>query len=283
MRTKRNYCLAMFLPLILFCTSLVAAEPEQAKEKVIENTQQGKLIWADLYTGDIESSLNFYTETFGWTVKKFGKNNKNYYLLYSGDKAIAGILDRSAERNKTNKALWVGSISTNNVQKSANRAAKNNATIILEPHDFALYGKRAIIADPQGAIIAFLDLNANDNAYSKISDLWNWAQLFSINTKKSASFYQQTFNYTVEKVAQSQDSYYLSKQDEVKATIVKLPSSFEQRDRWVNFVDVQNLTPILAKATKNGAIIIHQSEDNQLAIIADPNGALLGLIEQESE
>jgi predicted enzyme related to lactoylglutathione lyase len=283
MRTKRNYCLAIFLPLILSCTSLVAAEPEQTEEQITDNTQQGKLIWADLYTGDIESSLNFYTETFGWTIKKFGKNNKNYYLLFNGDKAIAGVLDRSAERNKTDKALWVGSISTNNVQKSANRAAKNNATIILEPHDFALYGKRAIIADPQGAIIAFLDLNANDNAYSKISDLWNWAQLFSINTEKSASFYQQTFNYTVEKVAKSQDSYYLSKQDEVKATIVKLPSSFEQRDRWVNFVDVQNLTHILAKATKNGATMIYQSEDNQLAIIADPNGAFLGLTEQESE
>ncbi len=283
MKIKSNSCLAIFLPLLLSCSFLAVAEPAQLKKQVTETLQQGKLIWADLYTGDVESSLSFYTKTFGWTVKKFGKNNENYHLLYDGNKAIAGVLSRPAQRNKTDKALWIGSVSTKNVQKNVDNATNNNATIILKTHDFALYGKRAVIADPQGAIIAFLDINTNKNARSTISNKWDWAQLFSVNTEKSASFYQQTFNYTVEKVSENQDSYYLSKQNEVRATIVKLPDSFEQRDRWVNFIEVKDLSSTLVKASKNGAKIIYQPETSQLAIIADPNGALIGLTEQESE
>lgn len=69
----------------------------------------------------------------------------------------------------------------------------------------------------------------------------------------------------------------------VQASIVKLPESFEQRDRWVNFIEVENIDTILSKATDNGATIIYQPESIGLAIIADPNGALLGLTQQESE
>jgi predicted enzyme related to lactoylglutathione lyase len=67
------------------------------------------------------------------------------------------------------------------------------------------------------------------------------------------------------------------------ASIVSLPESFEQRDRWVNFIEVDNLVDTLAKATKNGATVIYQPKDDTIAIISDPNGALLGLNEQETE
>lgn len=283
MKKRSKYCLAALFPLLLSNAFLSAAEPEQPKEQVMLQAQQGKIIWADLYTGDVKASLDFYTDTFGWTVKKFGDNNDRYHLLFDGDKAIAGILAHSAQRNKTETALWIGSISTNNLPARITKAMENNATTLLKPHDFALYGKRAVIADPQGGIIALLDLTGADKAQQKISHKWNWAQLFSIDTKKAASFYQQTFNYTVEKVEQSKSNYYLSQQNEVMASIVKLPKSFEQRDRWVNFVDVSSLVDTLDKAKRNGANVIYQPQDGSLAIISDPNGALLGLTEQESE
>jgi len=283
MKTISKYCQAMLFPLLLSSTYLSAAEPEKPSEEKISQEQHGKLIWADLYTGDVSASLDFYTNTFGWSVKKFGNNGAKYHLLYDKEQPIAGVLARSAHRNKTESALWIGSIATENVQAVVNNATQNNATIILQPHDFALYGKRAVIADPQGGIIGLLDIDANNKAHQKISNKWDWAQLFSINTDKAATFYQNSFNYRIEKVAPQQTSLYLIQQDEIMASIVELPTSFEQRDRWVNFVTVTNLTKTLTAATKNGAEIIHQPEDDTFAIIADPNGALLGLTEQESE
>ena len=283
MKTISKYCQAVLFPLLLSSSFLAVAESEQPINKIATQEQHGKLIWADLYTGDVNASLDFYTKTFGWSVKKSGKDNAKYHLLYDGEQPIAGVLARPANRNKTENALWIGSIATDNVQAVVNKATENKATILLQPHDFALYGKRAVIADPQGGIIGLLDIDANNKAHQKISDKWDWAQLFSINTDKAAVFYQSSFNYRIEKVAPQQSSLYLIQQDEIRASIVNLPTSFEQRDRWVNFVVVTNLTKTLTAATKNGAEIIHQPQGDTFAIIADPNGALLGLTEQESE
>jgi len=283
MKKRSKYYLAALIPLLFSSSFLLAAQPEQSKEQVIVQAQYGKVIWADLYTGDVKTSLDFYTETFGWTVKKFGEKNNSYHLLFDGEKAIAGVLAHSEQRNKTETALWIGSISTDSVQASVTNAANNNAKIMLKPHDFALYGKRAVIADPQGGIIALLDITGTEKAHTQISNKWNWAQLFSTDITKAASFYHKAFGYTVEEVAQNPSSYYLSQQGEVNASIVKLPTTFEQRDRWVNFVEVNNLSDTLIQAKKNGAEIIHQPKGSNLAIIADPNGALLGLTEQESE
>ena len=283
MKKRKNCFITAIFPLLIASNFLYATEPTQPEKQVITSEEQGKIIWADLYTGDVNASVNFYTDTFDWTVKKFGEKNDSYYLLFDGTQPIAGVLSRPTKRNKTETALWVGSISTDNIQTRIDNAATHNATILLKPHDFALYGKRAVIADPQGGVIALLDITNTDQAKHKISKKWNWAQLFSVDTHKAASFYQQTFNYSIDEITENQHNYYLSQQDEVMASIVKLPSSFEQRDRWVNFVEVDNLISTLKKATENGAAILYQPEGRHLAIIADPHGALLGLTEQESE
>lgn len=143
------------VPLLLL---LISNTSLAAPSKIIQN-QHGKLVWADLYTGDVEASLKFYQNTFGWTVKAFAKEQAKYHLLYDDGLAIAGVLARDSKRNKTESALWVGSIDTDNVSSRSDLAAKNKATIIMAPHDFKLYGKRAVLADPQGGVIALLELD----------------------------------------------------------------------------------------------------------------------------
>ncbi|MCQ8878478.1 VOC family protein [Pseudoalteromonas shioyasakiensis] len=281
MKPISKFCIAALIPLLSFSSSGFAVESATTTQTAIEQSAQGKVVWADLYTGDVQSSLDFYTRTFGWTVKAFEQHNRQYHLMYDGEQPIAGVIKRPAERNQTNKSLWIGSVATSNVQTSVDNAVAHNATIVFPPHDFALYGKRAVIADPQGAIIAFLDLGESSTAHQAIAKKWDWAQLFSVNPEKAAEFYQH-FGYSTEQIAANSQSYYLIKEQELRASIVKLPASAEQRDKWINFVEVANLAAVLQQAIANGATLLHQGEDAQLAIIADPNGAILGLAEQEA-
>lgn len=282
MKRVCNFFIPLLLPLLLNSYAAFATQGETTSQEIIKN-QHGKLVWADLYTGDVEASLNFYQKTFGWTVKAFAKEQAKYHLLYDNGQAVAGVLARDSKRNKTDNALWVGSIDTDNVSSRSELAAKNNATIILAPHDFKLYGKRSVLADPQGGVIALLELDLTNKNHQKISTKWDWAQLFSTDTKQAALFYQDTFGYTLEPINSQKDNFFLIQAEMVQASIVRLPESFEQRDRWVNFIEVENINTILSKAATNGATIIYQPENGGLAIIADPNGALLGLTQQESE
>jgi len=283
MKMKRKHYLSLLFPLLLSSLQTPAAGSSVITQQVTE-AQQGKLVWGDLYSSDVDASIDFYNKTFGWTTKKFGEHNVRYHIFFDGVEPIAGVISRSTQRNKTDKALWIGSFTTEDIQSVVTKAVDKKATVILKPHDFKYFGKRAVIADPQGGIVALLELNKSNEEHNKISHRWSWAQLFSVNTSKAATFYQRSFDYEVEDVGDSRLHYYLSKQGEVRASVVELPDSVEQRDRWVNFIEVDNLSVTLEKAIENGAEIIYKpNKNNLLAIISDPSGAILGLTEQESE
>lgn len=280
---KSKYRLFLLLSLLLSSQFVAAVQNELTDKQTVKLQQQGKLVWSDLYSSDIDASTEFYHKTFGWTVKKFGKNNDRYHIFYDGVTPIAGVLSRESRRNKTEKALWIGSFTTNNVQTVVKKATEQKATVIIKPHDFRLYGKRAVIADPQGGIIALLELNPSNAQHKKISHKWQWAQLFSTDTSDAAAFYQHSLGFETEEI-DNKKSYYLSQQGQIQASVVKLPASFEQRDRWVNFMEVDDLPALLKKVQENGGEIIYQPNKNeQLAIISDPNGALLGLTAWGSE
>ncbi len=150
MKIKSKYRIFLLFSLLLSSQFVAAVQNELTDKQTAELQQQGKLVWSDLYSSDIDASTAFYSKTFGWTVKKFGKNNDRYHIFYDGAEPIAGVLSRESRRNKTEKALWIGSFTANNVQAVVKAAAEQKATVIIKPHDFKLYGKRAVIADPQG-------------------------------------------------------------------------------------------------------------------------------------
>jgi len=273
-------CLVILFSLLL-PSHFINAEVNNAQEaKLIEKEVQGQLIWADLYSADVKASIEFYTNTFNWTVKKLGEPSSSYHIFYQNGLAVAGLLDRSAKREKTSQALWIGSIYTKNVAQVINYSEKKGATIILKPHEFARFGNRAVMADPLGGIIALLDLkNANKTRRKQAVNHWGWAQLFSVDTQAASTFYAEAFDYQVEDIEGRKHAYYLSKDDSVYASVIKMPEKFPQRDRWVNFFELVDVEKHLAKAIENGAKVIYSSPEQQLAIIADPSGAFIGLTE----
>jgi predicted enzyme related to lactoylglutathione lyase len=277
-----KFLMLTWVALLLNSYSALAALNADPEQQRVHN-QHGKLVWADLYSGDVEASISFYSNTFGWTTKAFAENSPRYHIFYDEGRPIAGLLERESKRSQTDQALWVGSIDTDSVADRVDLASKDDATIILPPHDFKFYGKRAVIADPQGAIIALLELDLSNDKYQGISTQWDWAQLFSVDTQTAAAFYQDILGYGIESINVQNNSFYLVQGDMVQASVIKMPESFEQRDRWVNFVRVNDVKTLAANATKNGATIIYQPENQGIAIIRDPNGALIGVVQKEAK
>ncbi|MCJ8319017.1 MAG: VOC family protein [Colwellia sp.] len=273
-------CLVILFSLLLPSHFINAEVNNEQQAELLEQKVQGQLIWADLYSADVKASIDFYTNTFDWTVKKLGEPSSSYHIFYQNGSPVAGLLDRSAKRDKTNKALWIGSIYTPNVAQVINESETKGATIILKPHEFDFFGNRAVMADPLGGIIALLDLESSNKKRRKdVDNHWGWAQLFSIDTQAASAFYAEAFDYQIEDIKGRDKAYYLSKNDNVYASVIKMPEKFPQRDRWVNFFEIVDVEKHLAKAIENGAKVIYSSPEQQLAIIADPSGAFIGLTE----
>ncbi len=82
MKIKSKYCLPLLFPLLMGSFNISAAENTSTVAHVIEQEQQGKLIWGDLYSGDVNASIDFYHSVFGWTTKKFGEKNSKYHIFF---------------------------------------------------------------------------------------------------------------------------------------------------------------------------------------------------------
>ena len=93
MKVISKFFVVLLLPLLLNSHVSFATKSTMAEQEVIKK-QHGKLVWADLYTGDVDASLKFYRNTFGWTVKEFAKDKAKYHILYDDGQAIAGVLAR---------------------------------------------------------------------------------------------------------------------------------------------------------------------------------------------
>ncbi len=255
-------------------------------------SQPGKFIWADLFSADVDASISFYTEVFGWEVKrteaaKTANSSDIYYHLLSEGKLIAGIVSRPTVKGETDKALWVGHISTQNVQKAVNAAENLGAKISLEPRQFGQRGTHAIIVDPQGAIVGLLNSDSGDpKDEDAVYGEWRWAQLFSVNPNAAMDFYSKVVGYETQELSQTErENDFILLQDNIaRAGIVPLPKSLPQQDRWVGFVSVDSIDDTLRKAKDMGGSIIYAPRkevfDGQLAIIADSNGAIIGLIKK---
>ena len=93
MKIISKFLVVLLLPLLLNSHVSFATKSAMTEQEVIKK-QHGKLVWADLYTGDVDASLKFYRNTFGWTVKEFAKDKAKYHILYDDGQAIAGVLAR---------------------------------------------------------------------------------------------------------------------------------------------------------------------------------------------
>ncbi len=287
---KQTLRLVVLLPWLIAAPALHAKENLNPIKRSAPETNIGQFVWADLYSADIPSSIDFYSKTFGWKVTKRSENNSSYHLFTKNGQAIAGLIERSADRNKTDKALWIGSVITPNISGKVTKALGLGSNILLPVHDFPLSGKRAVIADPNGGIVALLDSTTkNPINNNEVGNIWVWAQLFSVEPKQAANFYCNVFSYEINKntvtdntSAKNTTTYMLSQKGTLRAGVVPLPAALPQRDHWVNFIEVENVDVSVSQALANGGKVIYAPKEvNQVAIIADPNGALLGLLTAE--
>lgn len=252
--------------------------------------QPGRFIWADLVSADIEASSNFYQKAFGWEVKK-SEADTAYWYLFSHGQPIAGLVYRP---NAQDQSIWIKHISTPNIEATLSTAKKLGATITLPPREFKQRGIHAIIIDPQGGIIGMLDSSSGDPLENnKPSGAIVWAQLFSPDPYEAAKFYSSVFTYRSEALTQKKfanaDALLLRSPENSKAyaSISKLPAAFQQKNRWVAFIKVTSLKQSLEKTQTLGAQLIYKTQsselNNNLAIIKDPSGALIGLIEPSNQ
>lgn len=244
----------------------------------------GSFPWFDLITDDLTTSRVFYGAVFGWTFRSVEWGESGYTVISLNGHDIGGMLVPAGPRPVA--ARWLPLISVADTAAAARLAQRKGGKVLVAPADVPGRGTHAVLADPQGAVIGVLHSSSGDPPDAPVADGdFFWVDLFTTDPAKAAAFYSELAGYHTRESAtelRRVDRLTLSSAGYARAGVEPLPQP-QLRPGWLPYVQVDNVDATLSRATHaGGRIVLAPSAgllNGQLAIIADPRGALLGIVD----
>ena len=241
----------------------------------------GKMVFTELVTPDLAGARQFYGGLFGWTFQGTGV----FAQASLGGRLVAGIVQRPLPTGR--QPGWLSFLAAGDVEAADAVATQHGAKLLFAPHPIANLGREAVLADPQGAVFAVMASSSGDPADILAQPgEWIWSSLITTDPAADAAFYKTVFGYDVFDTQDPQDANHLilASGHYARASVNPIPASWTAgRPRWLSYVRVTDMTATIAKVgTLGGRVVLPPRLDRhggEIALVADPQGALFGLLE----
>jgi predicted enzyme related to lactoylglutathione lyase len=245
----------------------------------------GKMVWADLTTPDLAAAEKFYSGLFGWTFQRLGATN--YAVAMLEGRPIGGLLEKAIPAGQHQQSAWLTFLAANDVDNTKRLAVAHGAKVLADLKTYPMRGRQCVLSDPEGAVFALLTSSSGDTPdYLPAIGDWIWSSLHAKDAGAEAAFYQNLLGYDVfdlpgddglEHLILSTDNYARASANDLER------DSARRHSHWLNFVRVENAKETAAKAlAMGGRVLVEPRADRHggmLAVVADPAGAPLGLME----
>ena len=246
----------------------------------------GKFIWADYFTSDVDAAKAFYAALFGWEWRDIDTApNDRYGIFYYDGQPVAGMAYRASPDPKRAYGRWVYYVSVDDVAKTVQKIKSLGGSTLLPARTYADRGTFAVVADPESAPFGVMHSSSGDPPdYQADLGNWLWAALYANDAVAATKFYQAVFGYELVAPAPDYDmvGYVLSKQGYARAGVTQLAPNSGDHPSWVAYVRVSDVAETTAAALRLGATTLVAPDaavlNGDLAIVADPLGAPLGII-----
>jgi predicted enzyme related to lactoylglutathione lyase len=253
----------------------------------------GKFVWADLFTPDQDAARNFYTGLFGWSAEPVERSTSSgthtYIILSNQGRAIGGIARRPARMADQVHGRWVGYVSVPDVAKALAAAVSLGGRELFPAKNLPDRGTQAIFVDGEGAMLGLIHSSSGDpGEYLPDSGDWTWAELFARDPAKAAGYYHSVIGCDALPDARDGSdsaSFILTSGGYARASLAPMPQRPKAHPAWLFFVRVADVQGAAARAVLlGGRVLVPPSpapSEYWRAIIADPTGAVLGLVQLE--
>jgi predicted enzyme related to lactoylglutathione lyase len=241
----------------------------------------GKFVWFELVTGEPKKAQGFYAEVLGWRTQAFPMGPASYDMIYAGDTMIGGY---ASPRREGTPSHWIAYVSVDDVDAAAKRVTANGGKIVEPPSDIPTVGRRARIADPQGAeICLFKNTTGDPPDQPKAPQGWFfWNELHTTDPAKALAFYEAVIGYSHEDLKSPAGTYHVLSHGGVGRGGVSSYLSPGASPHWLPYVSVDDVDATLARAKRLGAKIPMNAEDipdiGRFGILQDPTGAVLAIM-----
>ena len=184
--------------------------------------------------------------------------------------------------------IWISYVSVADAEASARQIVSLGGETLVPVVKVNGRGDFAIFSDPVGALFGIVRSDSGDPAdyQSRMGD-WIWIQLAVKNSLQAADFYAAIAGYdTISRWdVDSEDDLLLSAGGYARAGISQVDD--DRPAVWVPFVRVADAADAAVRAQALGAQLLLPPRDDvpggDLAVIADPTGAVVGLMTWDYE
>lgn len=290
MNIRRCICLLALSLMQVACATTRIDLPSLTTSGQGENLP-GKVVWHDLLSDAPDKTRIFYSELFGWEFSSLDAIGGNYEIISHEGKAIGGMVDQTRLPTTADISQWVVILAVADVTAAADAVVDAGGTVFTPPTSLGSRGEIAVVADPDGAIVALLQTGGDDPADSQAEAangdfLWN--ELWAANVDTATDFYQRIAPYTLKKLtfnAAGTNIPYrvLSSQGRPRVGIRSNPVP-DSSPRWQSYLRVESLgamEAILARVPALGGSVLmiatERPEGGYLSVIEDPSGAVVAL------
>jgi predicted enzyme related to lactoylglutathione lyase len=244
----------------------------------------GKFVWFELVCQDAKKAQAFYGEVLGWRVRPFPMGTFSYEMILTGDTLDTMIGGYVAPRAGRDPSHWLSYVSVEDVDAAAKAARANGGDVVEAPSDIPGVGRRARIADPQGAELCLIKRAEGDPADGPAAPGgFFWNELHTSDPTKALAFYEKVIGFSHRSMDMGPNGTYhvISKGGVDRGGVTEhLPGG--ARPHWLPYVYVDDPDGTIARARKLGATIPMAPADipgiGRFGVLQDPTGAVLAIM-----
>ncbi len=253
----------------------------------------GEFCWVDLGTSNVDAAVEFYGDLIGWEQQLAGpvEETGGYrYFLYKG-KQVAGIGPLPGGGHPA----WVSYIRVEDAYETLAKIKEAGGSVAMGPIDLPVdAGRMAVCQDAEGAFFAVMEPKQHRGA-QLVNEVgtWTWNQLGTRDLEKAKEFYGTVFGWTLDRAEGAPpDAPYFMWQVEGQRWEEGLAGAMDMTEElpaevpphWMVYFAIEDLDAAVAKTKAGGGQVTLPPLEipvGRLGVIADPQGAALGLIEPD--
>jgi uncharacterized protein len=244
----------------------------------------GTPTWVELHSPDVEASIAFYHELFGWKAGE-EKRSSGSWMFYSGDKIVAGVRPLHGTQILPQ---WITYVSTHDEAQTVNRAKAAGGKVLIETGRDQASGM-ILLEDPVGGVFGVFhdDLFGGAQVFNQPISL-TFNLLMTRQPYAAKSFYSQIFGWEPrDRNIGGMPFTYFFQGVRGAAGLMAMNEGWPQAvpSHWQISFAVDDADALAARAVELGgeAQPVTASLFGRITLITDPHGATFSIIQQTPE
>ncbi len=249
---------------------------------------QGRFVWYELMTPDMKAAEKFYPAVTGWSVEDWKGSDMPYQLWKAGDTAVGGSMELPQEaRAMGAPPQWMAHVGVSDVDGACRKIEKAGGRIVKQPEEIPKVGRFAVVADPQGAVLAIFSPAEGSGPGPQgepVPGTFSWHELVTTDLDSAVRFYTELFGW------EETDSFDMGEMGpyrmfgaggRVLGGMFRKPDTMPGPPRWTYYVLVADIEQAVEAVRKGGGQVLNGPMEvpggDLVAQCMDPQGAAFAL------